>query len=61
MIEKTQVANLHGFHIIAGLIVAHPVPAFPDIALFQLILPDQVFGSDLKANMPYAFAPEWVF
>ena len=39
MIEKTQIANLHGFHIIASLIVAHPVPAFPDIALIQLILP----------------------
>jgi hypothetical protein len=38
MIEKSQIANLHGLHIIASLMVAHAIPSLANIPFIELVL-----------------------
>jgi hypothetical protein len=39
MIEKGQIANLHGFHIVGRLMIADTIPAFTCLAAIKLVLP----------------------
>ena len=54
VVEEAQIATLHGFHIIRGLIVADPVPAFTFSTLFHLIFPGP--GIRLGFEQPQAIA-----